>query len=172
VFIPLRSVIGGTLRWKSRGWFRSVHELFAGTEVVARLTPLGGFTAAVAGETADDRWSLAPVGFWRSRIVVRHGDSESEDAALTPRFFGGGSVQLRDGRAFDWRSEDFWGKHWAMRDAAGAPIYRLKCAFLSLNGQAEVTIDPGGEREPALAILLLLGWYTALGQRRRSHAAG
>jgi MYXO-CTERM domain-containing protein len=59
-----------------------------------------------------------------------------------------------------------------MRDAAGTPVYRLKSAFLPFNEQAEVAVDPGGEREPALAVLLLLGRYTALIQRRRSHAAG
>ncbi len=36
--------------------------------------------------------------------------------------------------------------------------------------RAEVRVEPGAEREPALMPLLLLGWYTAILQGRRSRS--
>ena len=168
MLVPLRSALGGTLRWQQRAWFRDVHELLAGSDVVARLTRRGVFDRGMLAETAEDRWSLQPVGFWRSRIVIRHGDSDSDEAVLAGRFLGGGLIQLRDGRTFDWRRESFWGTRWTMRDAAGGTVYTLTQPFFALHDRGEVRVDPGAGRDPALMPLLLLGWYTAVLQRRRS----
>lgn len=170
MLVPLQSVAGGTLRWEQRAWWREMHELAAGSEVVARLTQRGVFDPAMLAETSEDRWLLLPVGFWRTRFAIRHGDSETDEAMLHGRFFGGGTVRTRDGRDFDLKREGFLGTRWIMRDAAGGTVYTLEHPFFAFREKGEVRIDPAAERDPALIPLLLLGWYAAVRQRRRSRS--
>jgi hypothetical protein len=170
MLVPLQSALGETLRWRQRAWWREVHELSAGSDVVARLTQRGVFSWVLLAETAEDRWTLQPVGFWRRRLVLRHGDSDTDEAVLEGRFFGGGAIRLRDGRTFDWKQENFWGTRWTMRDTAGATVHSLAVPFFSLHDRGEVRVEAGAERDAALLELLLLGWYATVVQRRRSRS--
>jgi len=168
---PLPTDAGATLAWKRRGWLASAHELHSGAEIVARITPRGLLGMAATAETADDRWALEAAGFWRSRLVIRHGDSDSEDASLARRLSGAGEIRLRDGRVFEWRRENFWGTRWVMRDPAGVPVFRLRRPFGPFSEGAEVTLGPGVGRDPALVVLLLLGRFCLMVDRRRRSAA-
>ena len=165
----LRSALGRPLRWTQRGWLRPTYELRAGNDVVATLEHAGFLRRTATARTADDRWTLEARGFLAGRLVVRHGDSDSEDAVLTPHVLtGSGTVRFHDGRTFRWKREDFWATRWAMQDEAGAPLYHLKRDFPSILDQGEVTLAAGAERNPALPVLLSLGWFAFLTRPRRS----
>ena len=92
----ISTVADQELLWIQPAARKREHELRAGDVVVATLR-FQRRTLADA-ESGGERWTFKRQGFWNPRVTVRVAGSEADIATFQPRWTGGGTLELADGR--------------------------------------------------------------------------
>jgi hypothetical protein len=155
----LARLAGQELAWVQPAALRREHELRAGEDVVASLRFQRGSLADA--EADGDHWTFKREGFWNPRITVRVIGSDTNVAVFRPRWLGGGTLELPDGRAFGLSSANFWQSEWVWQEKDQQLIrFKGRHGFLKANGAVE--IQPAAASLAELPLLVLLGWYLIL----------
>ncbi len=116
---------GDELAWRQPKSGLRYYELFRGEEAFGTLEfrSLWG-TLAIARNPIQD-WSFKRMGFLNPHITIRHPEADSDYALFFPKVFGGGTLQMLDGRSFAWEALNFWRTRWRFNDKSGAdPQFR------------------------------------------------
>ena len=121
-------------------------------------------TLAVARNPIQD-WSFKRLGFLNPHVTVRHPEAESDYALYHPKLFGGGTLQLLDGRPFGWEPVNFWHTRWRFIDKSGAAVLsfdqgteeRHITEFMCM--QAKVTIESSRITNQEFSMMINLGFY-------------
>jgi hypothetical protein len=164
-----KNAIDHNLFWVQPKTMQRKYELRAGDRTAASLdfkTAFGSFALAV---TSEGRWTFKRVGFFSTRVTVRRESEEIDLAVYRPNWSGTqGRLEFMDGRAFTWKTANFWATRYTMIDAAGNALVTYQSgaeeAKLSdfFKDQARVEIDPAARGMADISLLVLIGWYLIL----------
>jgi hypothetical protein len=155
----ISTVADQELLWIQPAARKREHELRAGDDVVATLR-FQRRTLADA-ESGGEHWTFKRQGFWNPRVTVRVAGSEADIATFQPRWTGGGTLELADGKTLKLSSANFWQSEWVWLDN-DTPVVRFKGRHGLVKAKGAVDIEAGAAGRPDLALLLLLGWYLIL----------
>ena len=110
-------------------------------------------------------WSFKRVGFLNMHITIRMPDADSDYALFDPKFIGGGTLHMPDGRPFNWEPVNFWRTRWHFTDRSGHPVlvfeegaedHKLSDLFKL---QAKMTVASGRMTNMDFSMLANLGFY-------------
>lgn len=168
---------GDELLWKQPKATVRYFELFRQDEPFGTLEfrSMWG-TLAIARNPIQD-WSFKRMGFLNPHITVRYPEAESDYALFFPKMFGGGTMQMLDGRPFTWEPVNFWRTKWRFVDKSGFPIlsfeqgseeFKLTELFKL---QAVVRIESSRITNLEFSMLVNLGFYLIILYQADSAAA-
>jgi len=169
---------GDELAWRQPKSGLRYYELFRGEEAFGTLEfrSLWG-TLAIARNPIQD-WSFKRMGFLNPHITIRHPEADSDYALFFPKIFGGGTLQMLDGRPFAWEALNFWRTRWRFNDKSGAPILsfdqgseeRKITDFLKM--QAQVRVESSRITNQEFSMMVNLGFYLMILHQSDAAAAG
>lgn len=156
---PLSEVSGQELLWVQPAARKKAHELRAAEEVVATLIfQRGSLADAVA---ADQHWTFKREGFWHPRVTVRTAGSDADLAIFRPRWMGGGTLELGEGKTADLSPANLWQSQWVWKEGE-TPLLTFRSRHGLIKAGAQVEIAPASAQRKDLALLVLLGYYLIL----------
>lgn len=155
---PLAEVVDQELLWIQPSARRRAFELRAGGEVVATLN-FQRRTLADA-EAEGQHWTFKREGFWHPHVTVRAAGSDQDLAVFNPRWLGGGTVELSQGRTIQLGAANLWQSEWVWQDQL--PLIRFKGPHGLIKASGAVEIQPDAAQLDELPLLVLLGWYLIL----------
>jgi hypothetical protein len=134
--------------------------LMDGANVVARLRweKTGGSLALA--ESSEGRWSLKRTGFLSTKVSVRLADSDTEIASYYPNMFGGGRIEMTDGRSWRFISGGFLNPHYTLLDPADQQVLILKVKGFGTGGEIQFGSAPPDIK--TAHFLSALTWYVTL----------
>lgn len=169
---------GDELFWSQPAIGTRYFELTRGEEAFGTLEfrSLWG-TLAVARNPIQD-WSFKRLGFMNPHVTIRHPEADSDYALFFPKVFGGGTLQLLDGRPFGWEPVNFWRTRWHFSDKHGAPIIsfdqgseeRRMSEFSKL--ESHVKIESSHITNQEFSLMVTLGFYLMALYQADAAAAG
>lgn len=172
----IQAVHEDTVAWLQPKSRSRCFELYDGGQVLQSLefkSVWNSLAVAVSADThAGGRWTFKRVGFCNPVVTVRVEGSHENLAVFRPKFWGGGALELPDGRTLIWKSLNFWSSRWAFEDDAGDPVLTYKDGVPGqtwrdmFKSQHEVTLH-----QPAPAWLSALGLYLLILQQEDGGAA-
>ncbi|HNQ78283.1 MAG TPA: hypothetical protein PK747_04690 [Acidobacteriota bacterium] len=172
----IEQATGAELRFVEPKAFKESFELRSGPGLMGKLIFGSSMGTLATAETASGIWTFKRVGFLDPRVTIRVAGKEEDIAVFAPRFWGGGNLELRDGRGFKWRSINFWSTRWGFTDRREMPVVDFipGNAEPGLSGifkhEAEVKVDGSAWSLPELPLLIMAGWYLMVLQYRDSAA--
>jgi hypothetical protein len=110
-------------------------------------------------------WSFKRVGFLNMHITIRMPDADSDYALFDPKFIGGGTLHMPDGRPFIWEPINLWHTRWQFTDRNSHPVlqfeegaedHKLSDLFKL---QARMVVASGRMTNLDFSILANLGFY-------------
>lgn len=169
---------GDELFWRQPKTGVRYFELFRGEEAFGSLEfrSLWGTLAAAKNPIQD--WSFKRLGFMNPHVTIRHPGAESDYALYFPKVFGGGTLQLLDGRPFSWEPLNFWRTQWRFSDKNGSPIMRFDqgseerrmSEFAKL--ESRVKIESSRITNQEFSLMVSLGFYLMALYQADAAAAG
>ena len=152
----LKDAAGHQLVWTQPARMQQAFELRLGDDPLGSLEFERG-TLAV-GVVDDGRWSFKREGFWHPQVTVRIPGSDENVAVFKPRWAGGGTLQLSQGRELRFASANFWHSQWDWLDG-GESLAHFKGHAGFLKTEGEVEIESDALRLVETPLLVVLGWY-------------
>ncbi len=156
---------GDQLFWNQPKPMVRFFELTRGQESFGTLEfrSLWGTLATAVNPIQD--WSFKRLGFLNPHVTVRHPDAESDYALYYPKLFGGGTLQMIDGRPFIWEPTNFWRTRWHFLDKNNAAVIsfnqgteeRQITEFMRM--QATVTVESNRITNQEFCMMVNLGFY-------------
>ena len=167
----------GNLHWVQQKILGRVYELRADESVIAVLSFPSAFSTHVETENTLQCWSFKRRGFSKKHIVIHKAQSRNGFATFTQHLLGNGTLQLEDGRSFQWAPVNFWHNQWMFYQAGDIPAVRFltgcrefKIANL-FKTQADIEIVDSSLDDELLCLLLSLGFYLLVIQSNRTASA-
>lgn len=135
------------------------YQLVVGHQHFGTLTWRGGSGSVAAAESPEGRWTLKRRGFLWPGITVRS-IATRQDIAVLRAQWRESTIQTAEGRVFRWTRSGFKDPTWKVLDANGGELltFEPRRRGRHLEGCA-VSSTPEAGSDPALLLLLILGWY-------------
>ena len=152
----LRDAVGQELIWSQPSRMHQAFELRAGDSSLGSLEFERGTLAN--GAVEDQRWTFKREGFWHPQVTVRKPGSDDNVAVFKPRWAGGGTLQLRQGRELRFAAANFWHSQWDWVDG-DQPLVLFKSHAGLLKTEGEVEIESSALPSAETPLLVVLGWY-------------
>jgi hypothetical protein len=150
--------VPGPLEWSHVEGTHS-YELLVGNQHFATLAWQAGSGSIATADSSEGRWTLKRRGFLWPGITVRNAATRQEMAVLRAQWRES-TIQLADGRTFRWTRSGFRDPSWKVTDSLGSELltFEPKRQGKHLRG-CSVVCSPSANNQPALLLLLVLGWY-------------
>ena len=155
----------GNLHWIQKKVLGGIYELSADEKVIASLSFPSTLTAQGEAENTLQCWTFIPRGFTKRQIVIRKANDKNDFAIFTQHLLGDGTLQLEDGRSFQWTPINFWRVQWIFYQASDTPAVRFYSGSREfklsnvLKTQADVEILDFSLNDELLCLLISLGFY-------------
>jgi len=150
-----------------RGFFERLYEVHAGGDLLATLSFDSAFGGGATGLFGGDSWTFKRTGFFATRVTVRGGTSEFDDAVFQNRRWSqGGILTYRDGRKYS-ACIGRWEKGLQLLTESGEAVISFRTT-----GTFNTAVDIEVMRpSPDLPVLLLLGCYLVAVMQEESASA-
>ena len=159
---PMRECIERQLHWKQPSALKQRHELRDGESEVATLEFRNSLGTLATAQTAEGSWSFKRVGFFRTYVTIRAGDSEQDLGVFRPNTWSaGGTLELPDGRHFR-ADTNLWMTRYSFASTDEQPLVSFRRIAGVLHHSAEVTVHESARALPELPWIVPLGWYLSL----------
>lgn len=162
------------LHWVQQKVLGRTYELKADEDVIAVLSFPSAFSTQVDSENTLQCWSFKRRGFPKKQILIRKAHSTDNFGIFTQYLLGDGTLQLDDGRSFQWAPINFWHNQWMFYQAGDVPAVRFltgshefKLSNL-LKTQADIEIVDTSLDDEMLCLLISLGFYLLVIQSNRT----
>jgi hypothetical protein len=135
------------------------YQLLVASQHFATLAWQKGSGSIAAAESSEGRWTLKRRGFLWPGVTVRS-IATRRDLAVLRAQWRESTIQMADGRVFHWTRSGFKDPTWKVTDATGHEMLSFdpRRRGRHLEGAA-VTASADAGSDPALLLLLILGWY-------------
>ena len=159
---------GTTIQLRKPKLMERKYELAIGEEVIGTIVLPKMFSTLAYASSGKEEWSLVRKGFWRSYIILRKKDQQTD---LLKFSFGRMSRRLLSftstrGEVYDLVKEGFWGRTWIWTKN-NVVLMRLHTKF-GIKKPGEITIE---HNDPMDTILMLAGTYAMLLKKRDEGAS-
>jgi hypothetical protein len=159
------------IEWVQPRALRMQYELRANSELIATLRFRSSLGSFATGESADGCWTFKRVGFWQTRVTVRHCGGDSDIASFKNNTWsGGGALELSDGRVFP-ATTNLWQTKLEFQNETNKSLIQFKSGGL-LHQSAKVEIQPSAVGILELPFIMMLGWYLIVMMSADSALAG
>ncbi len=118
------------------------------------------FGSHVIGKSPVRTWSLKRVGFFSPRVTIRVEGTEHDLGSFVPSMFGGGRLELRDGRTWKFRSVGLFARTYEFVDHSDR--VQLSFKIKGLGASAELRFTQPQMDEETGYLLAILAWYVSL----------
>ena len=168
---PLNTLVGQTLTWVPTAAFKTRYDLIAPDNTALATLDMSSWTSKASALVPEGTLFMHKEGLSGLKVAV-YADEQGPLVATYQRKWAGTSGQLLfpDGREFRWGKINFWGTQKGWTDPSGTTSY----VQFSVNGfsrKNSVIIYPQAAHIPELSLLLVLGLYNILLERRDTAAA-
>jgi hypothetical protein len=135
------------------------YQLLVGNQHFGTLAWKRGTGSVAAAESSDGRWTLKRRGFLWPGVTVRS-TATHQDLAVLRAQWRESTIQTAEGRVFRWARAGFKDPTWKVTDADGQEMlsFEPRRRGKHLEG-CVVTASHNAGSDPALLLLLVLGWY-------------
>jgi hypothetical protein len=155
---PLNALTGGELLWKQAKFGADHFELIHEETRFAELTWTRLLSDEAVARTAGGWWTFDRLGCLRGRVVATVAESEQVAASFEFDWLKNGTLQLANGRTFEWYRTRTFANAWALAEAGGTGFLEIEHGFHWFSQRAWVTLHfPAGD--PDLPLLLCLAMY-------------
>ncbi len=146
------------LKWEQPSALKMEYQLRAGDDVAATLRFRSSFGTFAVAESADGCWTFKRVGFFQTRVTIRHCNTDVEVAVFKPNTWsGGGTLILASGQTYR-AATNFWQTKFTFETEAGDPLLSFQSGGF-IHQSAIVSFQPNAAMLPDLPLMVLLGWY-------------
>ncbi len=158
MMIPIYKFAGQDLLWTPSTALRQHYELLARDTVLAMLD-MSNWTTAAQAILAEGKYSIRQEGFFRQQIMIRANDMGPILAAYT-RGWGGGTLQMADGRLFKWETVNFWGTRQAWKTSSNTSLVQFQNSPWTRD--LLVRVEPEALATPEHSLLVIMGLYITI----------
>ncbi|GLV60435.1 hypothetical protein KDH_72540 [Dictyobacter sp. S3.2.2.5] len=168
---PLNQLVGQSLTWVPTATFRNSFSLVAPDNTTLATLDMSGWRSKATAEVPEGSLFIQPDGWSSRKFVIQAGENGPLVARYQGRWMGsGGTLVLADGREVAWSKMNFWGNQKAWTDPASDSPY-VQFSNNSFSRKASVTLYPEAAALPDLSLLVVIGLYNILIERRNAAAA-
>jgi len=158
----IQDLVGRELQWTQPRAMKREFELRDGDEQVATLHFRSGFGSLATATVEQGSWTFKRVGFWKPRVTVRAGGSETEIAVFENNTWSaGGTLHMADQRSFR-ASTNFWMTSYQFQGDDDQPLVRFQKVGGMFHLSCKVEIESAAARIEELPWMVALGWYLAI----------
>lgn len=168
----ITALVDHELTWTQPSGFKSQYELRFGDELVATLRFQKAFGSLAVAESEDGHWTFDRIGFWKTRTIIKKGDSDTEIAAYQTNVWkGGGNLIFPDGRKYV-MVHNVWKSRFEFRTEAGETLIEINNSG-AFRLSATVRMYRKAVQIPEFPLMVLFGSYLVVMARRdaAAHAA-
>lgn len=166
----LRDLIGQEMTWVPTATFKTRFDLVTGDTTIASLD-MSNWTTKATATVPEGTLVMQLEGLSRRKATIYAAEQGAAIATYQRKWSGtSGILQFPDGRELKWTKTNFWGNEKAWRDQMGIIDY-VQFHTRSFSRKVEVMISPQAAEIPELSMLLVLGLYNIIIERRDAEAA-
>jgi hypothetical protein len=163
--------VGQTLTWVPTAALKARYDLITSDNTTLATLDMSSWTSKANARVPEGTLFLHKEG-WSGLKVAIYSVEQGPLLATYQRKWTGTSGQLLfpDGREFRWGKVNFWGTQKAWTNPAGKTAY-VQLSVGGFSRKSSVIIHPQAAEIPELSLLLVLGLYNILIERRDAAAA-
>lgn len=167
----LSYLVGQTLTWVPTAALKARYDLITSDNTTLATLDMSSWTSKANARVPEGTLFLHKEG-WSGLKVAIYSVEQGPLLATYQRKWTGTSGQLLfpDGREFRWGKVNFWGTQKAWTNPAGKTAY-VQLSVGGFSRKSSVIIRPQAAEIPELSLLLVLGLYNILIERRDAAAA-
>jgi hypothetical protein len=167
----LSYLIGQPLIWVPTATFKTRYDLIAPDNTTLATLDMSNWTSRAHATVPEGTLFMQKESWTGLKVAISLGEQGPQFATYQRKWTGtSGQLVFPDGRAFHWGKVNFWGTQKAWTDPTGNMIY-VQFSVGSFSRKSNVDIRPQAAEIPELSLLLVLGLYNILVERRNSAAA-
>jgi hypothetical protein len=167
----LQYLIGQELTWVPTATFQSRYDLVALDTTPLATLDMSNWTSKASATVPEGTLFIQKETWSGLKIAISLGEQGPLLATYQRKWTGtSGQLLFPDGREFTWGKANFWGTQKAWTDLAGNTTY-VQFSNGGFSRKSNVMISPPAAGIPELSLLLVLGLYNILVERRASAAA-
>ncbi|MBM4160320.1 MAG: hypothetical protein FJ217_04380 [Ignavibacteria bacterium] len=165
----ITALVDHELTWTQPSGLKSQYELRFGNELVATLRFPKTLGSHAVAEAEDGSWRFERVGFWKTKTIIKTGESETEIAAYETNVWkGGGSLIFPNGRKYVMVA-NIWKSRFEFRTDADETLIEINNSSV-LRLSATVRMYRKAVRIPEFPMIVLFGSYLVVMSRRDAAA--
>ena len=167
----LSSYIGQTLTWVPTATFKDRYSLIAPDNTTLATLDMSSWTSKAHASVPEGTLFLHKEGWSGLKVAIYTAEQGPLVATYQSKWTGtGGQLIFPDGRQFKWSKTNFWGTQKAWIDPNSNTTY-IQHATRGFSRKSTVVIHPQAAAIPELSLLVVLGLYNILIEKRKAEAA-
>jgi hypothetical protein len=168
---PLSSLVGKPLTWVPTAVFKSRYDLIAPGNTALASLDMSNWSSKATAQVPEGTLFLHKEGWTGLKVAVYAAEGGPLIATFQRKWTGtSGQLTFSDGRQFKWGKANFWGTKKAWTDPTGGTVY-AQLSTGAFSRRCSVVIYPPAAGIPELSLLLVLGLYNIVIDRRNAAAA-
>ena len=163
--------VGQPLTWIHTALLKASYDLVAPDNATIATLDMSSWSTKATARVPEGTLFLRKEGWTGLKVAVSLDENGPTLATYQSRWTGtSGQVVFPDGRTFDWNKTNFWGTQKAWIDPV-SKVPSIQISIGSFSRKSTVIIDPQAVEIPELSLLVVLGFYNILVEKRRQAAA-
>ncbi len=167
----LRYLIGQELTWVPTAALKARYDLIALDNTPLATLDMSNWTSRANAFVPEGTLFMQKETWSGLKIAISLGEQGPLLATYQRKWTGtSGQLLFPDGREFKWGKVNFWGTQKAWTDPTNTTVF-IQFSAGGFSRKSNVLINPQAAGIPELSLLLVLGLYNILIERRDSAAA-
>lgn len=167
----LSYLVGQELTWVSTEAFKARYNLVAPDSTILATLDMSNWTSKAHATVPEGTLFMRKEGWSGLKVSIYAAEQGPLIATYQRKWTGTrGQLLFPDGRSFMWNKINFWGTQKAWTDLTGNIVY-VQLSVKSFSRTSNVLIHPQAADIPELSLLVVLGFYNIIIERRDAAAA-
>ena len=167
----LGSLVGQTLTWVPTAALKDRYDLIAPDKTTLATLDMRSWTSKANALVPEGTLFMHQEGWFGQKVAISSDEHGPLLATYQGKWFGAsGQLVFPDGREFRWGKVNFWGTQQAWTDPINNTAY-VQLSVGSFSRKSTVVIHSQAAEIPGLSLLLVLGLYNILIEKRNAAAA-
>jgi len=159
------------LTWVPTAALKARYDLITSDHTTLATLDMSSWTSKANARVPEGTLFLHKAGWSGLKVAIYSGEQGPLLATYQRKWTGtSGQLLFPDGREFRWGKVNFWGTQKAWTDPSGKTAY-VQLSVGGFSRKSSVIIHPQAAEIPELSLLLVLGLYNILIERRDAAAA-
>lgn len=155
---PINALTTNELLWKQPKFAVDHFELYQNNNLFAEVYWTKLLSDAAVGKVEGNWWTFDRLGWLRDKVVANIADSEQVVASLDFDWLKNGTLELVNGRVFEWYRTKTLANAWALIEMGGKAFFEIEHGYHWFKQRAWVTLH-FPVNDPELPLLLCMTMY-------------